>query len=212
MSGRRKELPFSKAVKWFLLTLYRLKGWKLDMRNPVPRRCVLLGAPHTSNWDFVFFLGATHELGIDPSFMGKRSLFRWPLKRFMFDMGGIPVDRERRGKYVDQVVAEFAQRDELALVVAPEGTRSDVPEWRSGFYHIANGAGVPIVPAWVDNETMRGGIGPAIMPSGDFLADLKKIAEFYNSVLPGHPKWAALNRQAGPVPVTTADEREKKRA
>jgi len=199
-NGPRPTL-LSRIVKGVLLGLYRWKGWTLEGSRPTNPRCVILGAPHTSNWDFVFFLGAVSELGIKPSFMGKHSLFKWPLRRFMFDMGGISVNRSQKGNnYVDQVVSEFAARDELALVIAPEGTRGTITGWRSGFYHIANGAGVPIVPAWVCNKTMRGGIGPEIMPSGDFTADLKAIARFYFSVLPAHPKLAILYSQAGILP------------
>ncbi|MFM5886584.1 MAG: 1-acyl-sn-glycerol-3-phosphate acyltransferase [Novosphingobium sp.] len=186
----------SRLFKALLLGLYRWKGWTLVDVHPVPKKCVILGAPHTTNWDFVFFLGATHECGIKPSFMGKLSLFKWPMTRFMLDMGGVPVDRSRRANYVDQVVDAFARRDELALVIAPEGTRGAITAWRSGFYHIAHGAGVAIVPAWVDNAAMTGGIGPAIMPSGDFAADLRRIADFYRSVMPDHPKLAVLYAQA----------------
>ncbi|MEZ5744586.1 MAG: 1-acyl-sn-glycerol-3-phosphate acyltransferase [Sphingomonadaceae bacterium] len=190
----------SRLVRRVLMALYRWKGWRLDTGAGVPAKCVIAGAPHTSGWDFVFFLGATGELGIRPSYMGKASLFRWPLRRFMFDMGGIAVDRSKRGNYVDQVVAEFNARDELALVLAPEGTRREITAWRSGFYHIAQGAGVPIVPAWVDHARGVGGIGPAIMPTGDFAADLLKIAQFFRSVLPDHPKLAVLYQQAGLLP------------
>lgn len=199
----------SRVVRRAVLGLYRWKNWKLAPGAVIPRRCVIIGAPHTSNWDFVFFLGVTEELGLRPSFMGKRSLFRWPLRRFMFDMGGISVDRSKRGNYVDQVVDAFADRDELALVVAPEGTRGAISGWRSGFYHIALGAGVPIVPAWVDHARMIGGIGPAIMPSGDFTADLKLIAEFYRSVLPDHPKLSVLYEQAGLVPANGRNTRSE---
>lgn len=192
-----KPTLLSRLVKGALLRLYRGKGWRLVETSPVPKKCVILGAPHTSNWDFVFFLGVTSDIGIRPSFMGKLSLFRWPLARFMYDMGGIPVDRSKRANYVDQVVAEFDRRDELGLVIAPEGTRGTISEWRTGFYHIALGAGVPIVPAWVDNAAMIGGIGQAIHPTGDFAADLRKIAAFYFSVMPRHPKLAVLFRQAG---------------
>lgn len=190
----------SRLTRRLVLALYRFKGWRLTGENEVPRRCVIVGAPHTSNWDFVFFLGATAQIGVSPNFMGKQSLFRWPLRRFMLDMGGIAVDRSRRANYVDQVVKAFAEREALALVIAPEGTRAGTSGWRSGFYHIADGAGVPIVPAWVDNATMQGGLGPAIAPSGDFAADLRRIAGFYRSVLPDHPGLAALYAQAGLPP------------
>lgn len=194
----RKPTLLSRLVKALLLALYRWKDWSVTGQAPQARKCVILGAPHTSNWDFVFFLGTVHLLGIKPSFMGKHSLFKWPMRRFMFDMGGISVNRSaRNANYVDQVVEEYARRDELALVIAPEGTRGAITSWRSGFYHIAHGAGVPIVPAWVDNATMRGGVGPEIMPCGDFAADLRRIAEFYHSVMPDHPKLAVLYAQAG---------------
>ena len=175
-----------------LLALYRWRGWQIEGETAVPPRCVIVGAPHTSNWDFIFFIGATHQLGITPGFMGKHSLFRWPLAGFMRDMGGVPVNRSRRGDYVETMVREFARRDRLALVIAPEGTRSGGHGWRSGFYHIALGAGVPIVPAWVDNATMRGGLGPALQPSGDYPADMARIADFYRSVLPDHPRVAMI--------------------
>ncbi len=194
MTAYRDAPPslLSRAVRWILLGMYAWKGWQVAGSRPAARKFVITGAPHTSNWDFVFFLGATHHYGIRPSFMGKLSLFRWPATRFMHDMGGVPVDRSQKGDYVAQMVAEFARRDEFALVVAPDGTRSGPGGWRSGFYHIALGAGVPIVPAWVDHTTMRGGLGPAIMPTGDYQADLAKIAAFYRSVIPDHPRIAAI--------------------
>lgn len=187
----------SHLVRAFVLWLYRRWHFTLEGGPPVSPRCVILGAPHTTNWDFIFFLGTTHAFGIAPGFMGKKSLFRWPLRRFMFDMGGVPVDRSKRGNYVAELKAEFARRDELRLVIAPEGTRSPVKRWRSGFYHIALAADVPIVCGWVDYERRRGGMSPEIHPTGDFAADLKRIAEFYRSVMPDHPKLQALYRQAG---------------
>lgn len=179
-----------------LLTLYRWKGWKVEGHHPGVGKCVITGAPHTSNWDFVFFLGGVHHFGMQPSFMGKHTLFKWPMTRFMRDMGGISVDRSRQSNYVGQVAQAFTEADELALVVAPEGSRNSNGRWRSGFYHIAHAAGVPIVPGWVDHATKRGGLGPPIMPTGDFAADLAKIAAFYRSVRPDCPRFAELARQA----------------
>jgi 1-acyl-sn-glycerol-3-phosphate acyltransferase len=187
----------SRIVRAIVLWLFRWKGWKLEGQAPASRRCIIIGAPHTSNWDFVFFLGATHHFGILPRFMGKDSLFRWPLRRFMFDMGGVPVNRRAKGNYADAMVAEFAASGEFQLVVAPEGTRGEISKWRSGFYHIAAGAGVPIVCAWVDNQTMRGALGLEFMPCGDYAKDLRIIADFYHSVMPEHPKLAALYRETG---------------
>lgn len=187
-----KPTLLSGIVRRALIGLYRWKGWTIEGAHPGVPKCVITGAPHTSNWDFVFFIGATHQLGIRPGFMGKHTLFEGPQRRFMLDMGGVPVDRTRKGNYVEQVVDAFARADELALVMAPEGSRRSKGEWRSGFYHIALGAEVPIVPAWVDHETMRGGIGPPMMPTGDYRADLAELAAFYRSVMPDCERFVAL--------------------
>jgi 1-acyl-sn-glycerol-3-phosphate acyltransferase len=184
-------------VRRILIALYRWKGWRIEGEHPGIDKFVITGAPHTTNWDFVFFLGATRELGIRPSFMGKHTLFKWPFTRFMQDMGGVSVDRSKRGSnYVEQVARVFASSDDLALVVAPEGSRVSTGEWRSGFWHIARAAGVPIVPAWVDNATMRGGVGPAIPTTDSLAADLARIAAFYRSVMPDCPRFKVLAEQA----------------
>jgi 1-acyl-sn-glycerol-3-phosphate acyltransferase len=194
----KRPTLLSRLALGFLLLLFRWKGWTFEGSAPDAKKFVILGAPHTSNWDFIFFLGAVTTLGLKPSFMGKLPLFRWPLTRFMHDMGGIPIDRNAKDlNYVDQMIAAFAEAEELALVIAPEGTRGKIKGWRSGFYHIALGAGVPILPAWVDYTRKKGAIGAAIMPSGDYAADLRKIAEFYYSNLPGHPKLAVLYAATG---------------
>ena len=196
--NRRPALS-SRMVQRILLGLYRWKGWKIEGRRPDCEKFIILGAPHTSNWDFVFFLGAANQLGIKPSFMGKTSLFKWPMTNFMLDMGGVPVDRTKRGKYVDQVAAAFEASDELALVIAPEGSRTFKGAWRTGFYHIAMAAGVPIVPAWVNNKTMRGGMGEAMMPTGDYRADLAHLAAFYREKRPDCDRFVALEKSAQTV-------------
>ncbi|MBA4764399.1 MAG: 1-acyl-sn-glycerol-3-phosphate acyltransferase [Erythrobacter sp.] len=195
----RKPSLLSRLVRRLLILLYRWKGWRIDGWRPEARKFIILGAPHTSNWDFIFFIGATHELGIRPSFMGKSSLFKWPMTDFMLDMGGIPVDRSRRANYVEQVAAAFAAADDLALVIAPEGSRTFKGDWRSGFYHIAMAAGVPIVPAWVDNAKLVGGMGEPIMPTGDYRADLAKIAAFYREKRPDCDRFIALEKSTQTV-------------
>jgi len=196
-TGRsRKTSPLSRIVRRIILWLYRLKGWKLDCHLPDIPKYVIAGAPHSSNWDFVFFVGATAEEGIQPNFMGKNTLFKWPMTNFMLDMGGIPIDRSKSANYVEQIADEFAARDELALVIAAEGTRSSNGEWRSGFYHIAMAARVPIVPAWVCNERMILGFGPPTMPTGDYPADLAKIAAYMRSKLPDYDRYKVLEAQA----------------
>jgi 1-acyl-sn-glycerol-3-phosphate acyltransferase len=190
----------SRIVRGVLIGLYRLRGWRISGVAPDDAKFVLVGAPHTSNWDFAVFLGVTDALGIAPSFLGKHSLFKWPLKRFMTDMGGIAVDRSKRSNYVEQVVGEFRRRDSLALVIAPEGSRDSDGRWRSGFYHIATGAGVPIVPAWISRKARCAKIGAPIWPTGDYRADLKRIAAFYRAVEPGNPRFAAIDAVPDDLP------------
>lgn len=175
-----------------VLGLFRLKGWSVAGRAPGVRKCVILGAPHTSNWDFVFFLGVTDYFGFQPGFMGKLSLFKGPLGQFMLDMGGVPVDRSGGRNVVDAVAAEFARRDDLMLVIAPEGTRSGADGWRSGFYHIARAANVPVVCGWFNLAEKRGGLSAPIDMTGDQAADMARIAAFYQSVMPGHPRVARI--------------------
>ena len=195
MSGGPISGPslLSRIVRRALIALYRLRRWHVEGRPPAAKKFILVGAPHTSNWDFAVFLGVTDELGIEASYLGKHSLFRWPLRRFMLDMGGIPVDRSKRANYVGQVVEEFARRDALALVIAPEGTRHSDGRWRSGFYHIALGAGVPIVPAWLDRRTRRVAIGQPLAATGDYAAHLRRIAEFYRRAWPDNPRFQAID-------------------
>ncbi|MEO5707627.1 MAG: lysophospholipid acyltransferase family protein [Alteraurantiacibacter sp.] len=193
MPHRAITPTLSSRLMWRLLGwLYRVKGWRIEGRAPALRKYIIVGAPHTSNWDFVFFAGVVRELGIRPSFIGKHSLFRWPLRRFMYDMGGMPVDRSKPGGYVRQVIRSLQKADDMALVIAPEGTRSSAGRWRSGFYHIALGAQVPVVPAWVDHERMVGGMGEPIMPTGDYHADMLRLLAFYRAVMPDCPRWKVL--------------------
>ncbi len=180
----------SRLTRSALVAFYRAQGWRATGTPPADGRYVIIAAPHTSNWDFVYFLGLVEELGIDAHFMAKDSLFRWPMGGFMRDMGGISVNRAGKHDMVSAMIAEFARRDRFALTIAPEGTRSKVGTWRSGFYHIALGAGVPMVIGMMDYARRTGGLGPAIMPTGDYKADMAQIVEAYRDVSPKHPERA----------------------
>lgn len=186
-----EDLPptlLSRLVRWVLLWFYKARGWKAAGTPPADRRCVIIAAPHTSNWDFVNLLGLAGDLGIKVHFMGKRSLWRWPLKRFMTDMGGLPVDRSTSSNAVAAMIEEFRRRKQFMLVIAPEGTRGKVGKWRTGFYHIARGAGVPLVVGMMDYGRRTGGLGETIWPSGDYKADMRLVAEAYRSVTARHPE------------------------
>lgn len=193
---RRKRSILSRIVRRIILAIYRWRGWTLDGHLPDIPKFVIAGAPHTSNWDFVFFTGATAAEGIEPAFMGKHTLFKGVLRNFMLDMGGIPIDRTQRANVVEQVAEEFARRDRLALVIAAEGTRSSKGEWKSGFYNIARAANVPIVPTWVCNTRRIVGFGPAIIPSANYGETLLEIARFMRGKLPEFERFKVLERQA----------------
>lgn len=181
---------FSRGLEWALVTAYRRLGWRAEQQAPVPKKFVLVAAPHTSNWDFLYFMGLTRDLGLRPHFMAKRELFRAPIAGFLRDMGGVPVDRQKGGHYVQAMVDEFRRRDSFILTIAPEGTRGTVRQWRTGFYHIAMGAGVPLVIGLMDYARKVGGLGPVLHPSGDYAKDMASLEPFYRSVTPKHPERA----------------------
>jgi 1-acyl-sn-glycerol-3-phosphate acyltransferase len=165
----------------------RLLGWKVEGVRPATPRAVLIAAPHTSNWDLPFMLAMAWVLGLRPSWLGKAELFRWPFGMLMHRLGGISIDRTERQNFVERAVGEFATRQELILVVPPSGTRSRAPHWKSGFYHIARLAGVPIVCTYLDYGRKRGGIGPVVTPSGDVRADMRRIRAVYTDVSGKYP-------------------------
>ena len=183
----------ARAVRGLLLLLYRMRGWKASGEVPEPRRFIIIAAPHTSNWDFVNFLGLTADLKVRAHFMGKLSLFKWPIGGFMKQMGGIPVDRHNASNAVAQMVEQFARRAEFMLTVAPEGTRGKAKKWRTGFYQIALAAKVPMVVGMMDYGTKTGGLGPLIWPTGDFRADMMKVLEVYKSCIPKFPERAVTS-------------------
>lgn len=174
----------ARFVRRILLAIYRSWNWTAVGAPPAVDKYVLLAAPHTSNWDFVHFLGLTHDVGIRPHFMAKQSLFKWPIGGFMRQMGGVAIDRSRSSNMVDAMVAEFARRKKLALTIAPEGTRGKTTRWKTGFYQIAMKAKVPIVLGHMDYARRVGGIGATIWPTGDFVADMRRILEEYRNVIP----------------------------
>ncbi len=168
--------------------ILRVLGWRVQVTWPSTNKYVLIGAPHTSNLDFVYMLLFKFAIGLDPHWVGKDSMFRWPLGGLWNKIGGIPVNRRSRNNFVDQMVEAFRQRDEMILVISPEGTRSKVGYWKSGFYYIALGAGVPIMLGFLDFGRKMGGIGPAIMPTGDIQADFTFIRNFYAGMKGRHPQ------------------------
>jgi 1-acyl-sn-glycerol-3-phosphate acyltransferase len=154
-------------------------GWRVDEHLPDAKKYVMIGAPHTSNWDFIYMLLFRAALGLNPKWAGKDTMFHWSIGWLWKGIGGIPVNRRLRNNFVDQMAQAFRQHDEMILVIAPEGTRNKVGYWKSGFYHIAHCAGVPIALGYLDFGHKIGGIGPLIMPTGDIRTDFVAIQQFY---------------------------------
>ena len=166
----------------------RFYGWKVDGTLPDDVKAVAIAYPHTTNWDLPFMLAVSYRLGVRPSWLGKRQLFRFPFGGLMRFLGGLPVDRGARTNLVAQVVERFDEVDRLFLVIPPSGTRKRAPHWKSGFYHIARGASVPILCTYLDYARKIGGIGLVLTPTGDVRADMDAIRGFYEGIEGLYPK------------------------
>jgi 1-acyl-sn-glycerol-3-phosphate acyltransferase len=172
------EAIFYRASRFIL----RLAGWRTEGRLPQIPKFVLVGAPHTSNWDLPFTLLMAFAFRARIHWLGKKAIFRRPFKGFFQWLGGIPVQRSRSGNLVEQSIQQFQRNENLILTIAPSGTRKSVVKWKSGFYHIACGAEVPIVLGFLDYQRKVGGFGPLVYPTGNFSADMKTITAFYDGV------------------------------
>ena len=179
--------------KWVAVQILRLLGWKIEGNRPQIKQCVLIAAPHTSNWDFPMMILFTTAFELKIQWMAKHSLFIPPLGFIMRALGGIPIIRHRRNDMVNSMIEQFKNQDQLFLVMPTEGTRGWAEHWRSGFYYIAHGAGIPILPSYLDYSKKRGGFGPEITTSGNIEADMEVLREFY---APMHGKFPDLS---GPI-------------
>ena len=163
----------------FARWLLRRAGWQLEGVRPAIDRYVLIAAPHTSNWDFPLMLAFAAAFDIKVTWMAKHSLFFPPLGWIMRFLGGMPIVRHESRNVVDEMVDVFSNVSQLVLVVPAEGTRELTQYWKSGFYHIARQAGVPIVPSYLDFGRKRGGFGPGLEVSGDVGRDMQYFRDFY---------------------------------
>ena len=168
--------------------LVRMTGWRREGAAPRAELCVLIAAPHTSNWDGFYLIALAAAYGIRVDWMGKESLFRGPFGGVLRRLGGVPIDRSRASNAVAAAVDRFREGDRLMLAVSPEGTRGSVQYWKSGFYHIARQAGVPIVLGFLDYARKRGGFGPTIQPTADARSDMDRIRAFYADKTGRHPE------------------------
>lgn len=187
--GTDVENPFgvSAFMQGLARLLFRLSGWKTEGAVPQPPRCVIIAAPHTSNWDAFIMITAAYIFRVKLAWFVKDAAFFFPLGPIIRFFGGVPIDRTTRRNVVGQAIARFAQNDRLILAVPPEATRKKSTSWKTGFYHIARGAGVPIVLGYVDYRRKVAGLGPAFIPTGDIEADFRVFEEFYATVTPKFP-------------------------
>jgi 1-acyl-sn-glycerol-3-phosphate acyltransferase len=163
---------FARAVLWLI-------GWTIEGVRPDADRCVIIAAPHTSNWDFPMLIAFAWAFDIPIGFVGKHTLFEGPLGWLMRRFGGVPVRRDRREGLVKQLAEALREDVPRALVIPAEGSRSWGPRWKSGFYHVAREADVPVVLSYLDYARKAGGFGPAFRLTGDIAADMDVVRDFY---------------------------------
>lgn len=163
-------------------------GWKVVVQEPIPPKCVIIGAHHTTGFDFVVTLILRMASGLPFHFVAKASLFRGPMGWVARWLGGIPVERRASQNFVSQMIEMFEQHETLLIAIMPEGTRGRTTYWRTGFYHIAMGAGVPIVLGFADYGNKAIGLGPILWPSGDIEADFEILRRFYDGVTARYPE------------------------
>lgn len=166
----------------------KISGWKIQSAAIPQPPFVLIGAPHTSNWDFLLMLAVILQLRLQISWMGKNSLFRFPFGPLMKWMGGIPIDRSKANNVVMQTVSQFKRRPNLIVLIPPEGTRSKVERWKTGFYHIAHKAGVPVVMAGIDGPDKNIRLLGEFHPSGDVEKDLPLVQAHYQGLMGIRPE------------------------
>ncbi|MBQ0730714.1 MAG: lysophospholipid acyltransferase family protein [Oleispira antarctica] len=175
------DTPVLKTLlRWVSIIILKILGWKTE--GEIPRdlkKCVMIAAPHTSNWDLPFTLMTAFALNAKVYWMGKEQIFKPPYRGLMMWMGGIPVDRSQSTNMVQASIDAIQGNDQLFLIVPPEGTRSKVTYWKTGFYHIAQGAGVPILMGFLDFKRKASGIAGNYVTTGDIEVDMNYIKSIY---------------------------------
>ena len=177
-----------KLVRGAVGGLFIVRGWRFAGQQPAARKYVMIVAPHTSNWDFFLMVVIGAALGRQARFMAKHSLFNGLQGRLLRWLGGVAVERGSHHNFVAQMVGLFNETDDMVLIIAPEGTRSKVAEWKGGFYHIAVGADVPIVAAKLDYAKKTVVLASEYLPSGGFSSDLSQIQSAYKDVTAKYPE------------------------
>ena len=167
-------------------------GWKFTSRRNFAPKAVVIAAPHTSNWDFFWTILMAFKVDLKVYWMGKDSLFKGPGGWFLRWLGGVPVNRSKSNNLVDRVSEKFSERKKFTILIPPEGTRSKVNRWKTGFYYIALNAKVPILMGFLDFKHKVGGFGPAFVPTGNIEHDMDIIKGFYKNISGKYPEKTGL--------------------
>jgi 1-acyl-sn-glycerol-3-phosphate acyltransferase len=184
LAPRRGSPLLQRLGRWALAAA----GWRLVSDAPRLPKFVAVVAPHTSNWDFFVGIGVIYALDLEVRWLGKHTIFRGPVGALLRALGGRPVRRNSPEGVVAEVAAAIRAEPQFVLGLAPEGTRSRVSHWRTGFYRIAEAAGVPIVPVWFDWSRREVGIGAPLVPSGDVEADVATLQASFRPEMARHPE------------------------
>ena len=166
----------------------RLMGWRVDGQFPDLKKFVIIVGPHTSNWDFIAALFCDLALDLEAGFLAKHTIFVGPFGSWLKSLGGIPVERSASHNVVSQVAAEFARREQMVLAIAPEGTRRKVHTWKSGYWHIARAAAVPVVPVGLDFGKRAAVIGEPRYLTDSIEADESVFKAFFEKITPKRPQ------------------------
>jgi 1-acyl-sn-glycerol-3-phosphate acyltransferase len=177
------DIPILKDILQGLsICILRICGWRREGRLPDIPKYVMIVAPHTSNWDMPIGMAIVFAFKLKLNWLAKESLFRWHFGGLIRWLGGIPINRSKSCDVVARSIQTFKDKKKMVMVVAPEGTRKKANYWKTGFYHIALGANVPIVMGFIDYARKVGGIGPTLIPMGDIEFDMQKIRCFYDEI------------------------------
>ena len=194
----RRGGRFARALAGHLLAL---PGWRVEGELPPLPKFVIIVAPHTSNWDFIIGVLAMFITDVKASWLGKHTIFRFPLSPLLRWIGGEPIDRSVSHGTVETAIERFQSRPEWVLALSPEGTRRRVERWKTGFYRIAVGAGVPIVPTWIDYRTRVFRIGGPVWPGADEAAGVAALRSLFHKEMAKYPEcFAEEGRPEGPPP------------
>lgn len=195
--------PSSGLIKYWIARLFMaILGWNVSGELPENKKFVLIGAPHTSNWDFFLGLATIFIFRVKARWLGKDAIFIWPVGILLRALGGIAINRQHPHGVVGQMVNTLTQSDQQVILLAPNGTRKKMPNWRSGFYQIAHQANVPIVCGCLDFNRKEAHLGLSLLPTGDVKKDMDRIRNFYKDV---HAKYPEME-----TPVRLAEEGNEK--